>query len=95
MYVKGDIFPDTFTHHDKARSIYNSRIGVREIPDEMPELSKAKEIPEVPEVTAPLSGIKKVEEVSTAAKPAAFSFTKGISGASKPVTNSKTTGTHQ
>lgn len=87
LYHKGDVFPDTFTHHDKARSIYNSRIGVREIPDKMPELSKAKEIPKVSEVAAPLSGFKKVEE-APAAKPAAPLFTKGISGADKKTTSS-------
>lgn len=34
MYYKGDLLPENFTHHDKARSIYNSRIGKCEVPDE-------------------------------------------------------------
>lgn len=33
MYHKGDVFPPNFTHHDKARSIYNSRIGERVVED--------------------------------------------------------------
>lgn len=34
MYYKGDLLPENFTHHDKARSIYNSRIGVCDVPEE-------------------------------------------------------------
>lgn len=38
MYRKGDLLPETFTHHDKARSIYNSRIGECEVPDNIEEV---------------------------------------------------------
>lgn len=34
MYYKGDLLPPEFTHHDKARSIYNSRIGECEVLEE-------------------------------------------------------------
>ena len=38
MYYKGDLLPETFTHHDKARSISNSRIGECEVPDNVDEM---------------------------------------------------------
>ena len=36
MYHKGDLLPPEFTHHDKARTIYNSRIGECEVEVEDP-----------------------------------------------------------
>lgn len=92
MYLKGDVFPPTFTHHDKARSIYNSRIGMR-IVDEQPqepikveEKSKPVESAEKPLETHPLSGSHAA--VGTSAKTTATPK-KGISGATNTGTSKK------
>ena len=53
MYYQGDLLPETFTHHDKARSIYNSRIGMCEVED--PVSADLKPMEPTP-ITMPLSG---------------------------------------
>ncbi len=53
MYYQGDLLPENFTHHDKARSIYNSRIGVCEVED---PVSADLEPLEPTPITMPLSG---------------------------------------
>ena len=58
MYHKGDLLPETFTHHDKARSIYNSRIGMCEVED---PVSANLEPQEPAPITTPLSGAVVIE----------------------------------
>ena len=58
MYYKGDLLPENFTHHDKARSIYNSRIGECEAED---PVSADLEPLEPTPITTPLSGGAVVE----------------------------------
>lgn len=53
MYYQGDLLPETFTHHDKARSLYISRIGVCEVED---PVSADLEPLEPTPITTPLSG---------------------------------------
>lgn len=63
LYYKGDLLPETFTHHDKARHVHNSRIGVCEVTDLLPP-------PVVPTpITSPLSGGEVVVEVLPAELP--------------------------
>ncbi len=58
MYYQGDLLPENFTHHDKARSIYNSRIGECEVED---PVSADLEPLEPSPITTPLSGGAVVE----------------------------------
>jgi len=53
MYYQGDLLPENFTHHDKARSIYNSRIGECEVED--PVSAELEPLEPTP-ITTPLSG---------------------------------------
>ena len=53
MYYKGDLLPAEFSHHDKARSIYNSRIGECEVED--PVSAELEPLEPTP-ITTPLSG---------------------------------------
>lgn len=48
LYKKGELLPENFTDHDRVRSIYSSRIGRREVPDE--------EAPQSQPPQQPLSG---------------------------------------
>lgn len=63
MYYKGDLLPPTFTHHDKARSIYNSRIGECDVRDDRAEeqLEKRSAIPTP--IRIPLTGNPVVQKV--------------------------------
>lgn len=58
MYYQGDLLPENFTHHDKARSIYNSRVGVCEVED---PVSADLEPLEPTPIMTPLSGGVTVE----------------------------------
>lgn len=56
MYYKGDLLPISFSHHDKARSIYNSRIGECDVEEELTEdLFKEQSAIPTP-ITTPLTG---------------------------------------
>lgn len=57
LYVKGELLPTTFTHHDKARSVYGSRIGVCEVEEKVVDETVKAPSP----ITTPLSGEIKVE----------------------------------
>jgi len=59
LYTKGELLPKTFTHHDKARNVYNSRIGLCEVEEEFAEDSLKVPSP----ITEPLSGIGNADEV--------------------------------
>lgn len=61
LYTKGDLLPETFNHHDKARSIYGSRVGVCEVEDFVEDSVK------VPSpITTPLTGgVKTPDEVKS------------------------------
>lgn len=48
LYKKGELLPENFTDHDRVRSIYSSRIGRKEVPDE--------EAPQSQPPQQPLSG---------------------------------------
>lgn len=48
LYKKGELLPENFTDHDRVRSIYSSRIGRTEVPDE--------EAPQSQPPQQPLSG---------------------------------------
>lgn len=84
MYYKGDLLPVTFTHHDKARSIYNSRIGECEIPDEENHSAESQD------ATPPIQEDGKPESVPSAStsaeEPAAkpkFVFKQPLTGTPK------------
>jgi hypothetical protein len=63
MYYKGDLLPVTFTHHDKARSMYNSRIGECDVKEEQSE-EFFKEQSAIPTpITKPLTGNVVVQKV--------------------------------
>ena len=92
LYIKGDVFPPTFTHHDKARSIYNSRIGVREV-----EETSQKETPQDTSSSvskpAPLSG--KATKADESAKSAAPKKSTGTVAPKKVISGTTTPGTHK
>lgn len=52
LYTKGELLPITFNHHDKARSIYGSRIGVCEVDEAAVDETVKAPSP----ITTPLSG---------------------------------------
>lgn len=88
MYKKGDLLPENFTHHDKARSIYNSRIGECEVPDnnnEMGDTSAEASVAEGsvqgPEATKPAPPISTSEKgTKIAAEKPKFNFNQPLTG---------------
>ncbi|MEG1543470.1 MAG: hypothetical protein RR382_02945 [Tannerellaceae bacterium] len=57
LYTKGELLPITFTHHDKARSVYGSRVGVCEVEEEVVDETVKAPSP----ITTSLSGEVEVE----------------------------------
>lgn len=81
MYYKGDDLPENFTHHDKARSIYNSRIAMREVPDIEDEVQDTSA--ETPENTTPetaSSDNASVQGTPPAAEKPKFNFSRPLTG---------------
>lgn len=60
MYYKGDILPADFTHHDKAWTIYNSRIGECEVEETEETEQDTAKIPTP--ITTPLTGMVSAQE---------------------------------
>ena len=83
MYRKGDLLPETFTHHDKARSIYNSRIGVCEVSEEETNVEEnSAETPvTIPESTPPADPSK--EGTQSADEKPKFNFNLPLTGTMK------------
>ena len=92
LYRKGDLLPVEFTHHDKARSIYNSRIAVCEVPDEVDntdsvdngngevqDTSAKTPVATPPESTPPVTSSEKGDEGADKAKPK-FNFGLPLTG---------------
>ena len=95
MYEKGDYLPEDFTHHDKFRTVYPSRIGVIDLPDAPLEVkSPAALIKNVEEskqlsVEAPI----KVEKVEAEVKPEVKVEKQTPAASTKPTKQTKTAGT--
>jgi hypothetical protein len=80
MYKKGDLLPENFTHHDKARSIYNSRIAVCEVPDVIDEVKDTSaETPKNTTSESAPSDNASEKGTQTADKPQ-FNFSKPLTG---------------
>ena len=88
MYKKGDLLPENFTHHDKARSIYNSRIGECEVPDTIDEMkdtsaeaSVAEGSVQEPKAKEPTPSVNTSEKgTQTAAEKPKFNFSRPLTG---------------
>lgn len=48
IYREGDLLPEDFTHHDRFRTVYPSRIGLVEVPDDEITLTDPTIPPEEP-----------------------------------------------
>lgn len=92
MYKKGDLLPENFTHHDKARSIYNSRIGECEVPDVIEEVKDTSaeshvtegslEEPKVTETVPPTEASNKGTQVADEQPKPKFNFNLPLTGTS-------------
>jgi hypothetical protein len=94
LYRKGELLPPQFTHHDKARNIYSSRIGVIDLEDEAPkessfaatgsEKNTPSQIPAAPKIPGAISGAvnASIKGTSPAGAPK-ISFTPKTTGAPK------------
>lgn len=62
IYRVGDLLPEDFTHHDRFRNLYPSRIGVVDIP-ETPADTTPITPPTGEQIQLPIPGIKPQEEL--------------------------------
>lgn len=98
MYKKGELLPENFTHHDKARNCFSSRIGQCEVPDGVPETSANAEVSGNVNHSIPAASAPPISGQPPKVPQTGDSSVKGTTPAGvKPVFNFKpaTTGTPQ
>ena len=88
IYRKGELLPEDFTHHDRFRNIYPSRIGVVDVPKvpEVPEVPEGAQVDPVAELASKMAS-KQVKPLSS------DTVNKGSATAAQASPETKTTGT--